>query len=303
MNKCNEETFKLIAAAAAANAIPAKAQPAPDAPSGFNSLHQTYEEFCATPENDRVFYALVDGKIVETKLDDASWTPTEWGKPPELPGGSWDGVPMTAPISGLSGDGPYQANWDSLLGYDAPEWYRDAKFGIWAHWSPQCVPEDGDWYARNMYEEGSPNYVYQHAHYGHPSQFGYKDLCAQWTLLNWEPEALIQRYKNAGARLFIALANHHDGFDAWDSKHQPWNAVNHGPHRDVVGDMGRRRAQTGDCALASRCTRRATGGGSRLRTAPTRSGPLAGVPYDGELTKAEGQGQWWQGSIRRRSMA
>src|SRR6185437_16952005 len=68
-----------------------------------------------------------------------------------------------------------------------------------------------------------------------PSRFGYKDLCAQWTLLNWEPDELIARYKKAGARIFVALANHHDGFDAWNSKHQPWNSAAIGPHRDVVG--------------------------------------------------------------------
>jgi alpha-L-fucosidase len=90
---------KLIAAAAAARAIPAKGQAFLNAPAGFNTLHQTYEEFCATPESERIFYALVDGKIVETKLDNANWTPTAWGEPPELPGGSWDGVPMQAPIS------------------------------------------------------------------------------------------------------------------------------------------------------------------------------------------------------------
>ena len=79
------EFCKLVAAAAAANAISAKAQTGAAAPKGFNTLHQTYEEFCATPEKDRVFYALVDGKIVETKLDDASWTPTDWGEPPSCP--------------------------------------------------------------------------------------------------------------------------------------------------------------------------------------------------------------------------
>ena len=86
---------KLMAAAAAARAIRVKAQAGLSAPAGFNTLHQTYEEFCATPEKDRVFYALVDGKIVEKKLNDADWSPTAWGEPHELPGGSWDGVPMT----------------------------------------------------------------------------------------------------------------------------------------------------------------------------------------------------------------
>ncbi len=185
---------------------------------------------------------------------------------------------MVSPIPNLAGDGPYKPTWDSLLQYDAPEWYRDAKFGIWAHWSPQCVPEDGDWYARNMYIEGQKQYKYQLQHYGPQSRFGYKDLCAQWTLLNWEPEELIARYKKAGARLFVALANHHDGFDAWNSKHQPWNAVNLGPHRDVIGTWAKAARDRRICASASPCIRRATGGGSSPRTARTRRVRLPACP-------------------------
>jgi alpha-L-fucosidase len=286
------EFCKLIAATAAARAISARGQSAADVPAGFNKLHQTYEEFCATTEKNRVFYAFVDGKIVETKLSDAAWAPTEWGEPPELPGGSWDGVPMQAPVDGLCGEGPYEANWNSLLRYEAPEWYRDAKFGIWAHWSPQCVPEFGDWYARKMYIEGAPDYKFQISHYGHPSEFGYKDLTAQWTLLNWEPEAMIQRYKDAGARLFIALANHHDGFDAWDSKYQPWNAKNHGPHRDVVGEWAAAARREG---LRFGVTVHQARNWWWFQTSHNadKSGPLAGVPYDGRMTKVEGKGQWW----------
>ena len=93
--------------------------------------------------------------------------------------GTWDGVPLQSPaIPDLTGDGPFEADWQSLHAYEAPEWYRDAKFGIWAHWSPQCVPEDSDWYARNMYIQGERQYKNQLQHYGHPSKFGYKDLCA-----------------------------------------------------------------------------------------------------------------------------
>ncbi len=285
---------KLITAAAAAQGIPAMSQTGASAPAGFNTLHQTYEEFCATPERDRIFYALVDGRFVETRLSDTDWAATGWGEPPELPGGSWDGVPMQAPVRGLNGDGPYQPTWDSLLQYDAPEWYRDAKFGIWAHWSPQCVPEAGDWYARTMYIEDSPDYRYQNSHYGHPSKFGYKDLCAQWTLLNWEPEALIQRYKDAGARLFIALANHHDGFDTWDSKHQPWNAVNHGPHRNVVGEWAAAARRHG-MRFGVTVHQARNWWWFQTSHGADKTGPLAGVPYDGRLTNAQGKGQWWDG--------
>ncbi len=218
-----------------------------DAPAGFGQVTQTYAEFCATPAAERVFYALDGARIVQMKLDEKEWKPTGWGEPPELPvpGGSWDGVPMESPLPNLSGEGPFRPTWESLLNYEAPEWYRDAKFGIWAHWSPQCVPEAGDWYARNMYIDDQRQYRYQLDHYGPQSRFGYKDLCAQWTLLNWQPEELIARYKKAGARIFITLANHHDGLDTWNSKHHPWNAVNVGPHRDVVGTWAKAARDAG----------------------------------------------------------
>jgi alpha-L-fucosidase len=106
---------------------------------------------------------------------------------------------------------------------------------MWAHWSPQCVPEQGDWYARNMYIQGTGQYESHVKTYGHPSQFGYKDICHLWKAEKWDPEALIKLYKSAGAQYFVALAAHHDNFDCWNSKHQPWNCVNIGPKRDIVG--------------------------------------------------------------------
>jgi alpha-L-fucosidase len=289
---------KMIAASAGATAISSAGRVAEalqsSSANGFDGILQDYAEFCATPSNQRVFHALQNAEIVKEKLDEQTWQPTAWGEPPNLPGGSWDGVPSVSPIAGLNGDGPYKPTWDSLLQYEAPEWYRDAKFGIWAHWSPQCVPEAGDWYARNMYMEGSDQFKYQLAHYGHPSAFGYKDLCSQWTLLNWEPDELIQRYKRAGARLFIALANHHDGFDAWNSRHHPWNAQNIGPHRDVVGIWAEAARKQG---LRFGVTVHQARNWWWFQTShgADKAGPLAGTPYDGNLTAADGKGQWWQG--------
>ena len=290
------EFCKLVAAAIAAGTIPAMGRESSSSPSGFNQYKEDYAAFCAKSPGERVFYTVENGKIVETKLDEVAWRPSEWGKPPELPvpGGSWDGVPMNSPIPGLAGEGPYKPAWDSLLQYDAPQWYQDAKFGIWAHWSPQCVPEAGDWYARTMYEEGQGDYKYQLEHYGPQSRFGYKDLCAQWTLLNWEPDELISRYKKAGARLFISLANHHDGFDAWDSKHQPWNAAAIGPHRDVVGLWAASARKQG---LRFGVTVHEARNWWWFQTshAADKSGPYAGVPYDGKMTASDGKEQWWQG--------
>ena len=154
--------FRIVAGTAAAAALPGMARRAlaGGVASAFDRLTRSYARFCATPQMQREFYALHGASITPERLRESSWRPTEWGHPPELPvpGGSWDGVPMAPPLADLAGEGPFQPTWDSLLQYQCPEWYRDAKFGIWNHWSPQCVPEDGDWYARNMYIQGAPTY-------------------------------------------------------------------------------------------------------------------------------------------------
>jgi alpha-L-fucosidase len=272
------------------------AVPAQDVAKRFDYDTEDYAQFCATPADKRVFYTLRNGRIVSEKLNNQGWKPTVWGESPALPlpGGSHDGVPMNSPIPGLAGEGPYKPAWDSLLQYECPEWYRDAKFGIWNHWSPQCVPEDGDWYARNMYIEGSGQNKFQVAHYGPPSQFGYKDLCAQWTLLNWQPSELMDLYVKAGARYFVALANHHDGFDTWNSKHHPWNAANLGPHTDVIGtwaaEARKRNLHFGVTVHQAR-----NWWWFQTSHGADTSGPLAGHPYDGCLTLADGRDQWWQG--------
>ena len=123
----------------------------------------------------------------------------------------------------------------SLSTYTAPDWFRDAKFGIWSHWGPQSVPRAGDWYARNMYIYGTPQYEHHLKHYGHPSKAGYKDIIPLWKAEKFDPEALMALYKQAGARYFVSMGVHHDNFDLWDSKHHRWNAVKMGPKRDIVG--------------------------------------------------------------------
>ena len=292
--------FKLLGMAAASRALHLKAQTGVQAQSAvfseFNTYSEDYAKFCTTPPDQRQFFAFENGQFLKESLEEKSWKATAWGEPPVLPvnGGSWDGVPMESPIPNLGGEGPFKPTWDSLLQYEAPEWYRDAKFGIWAHWSPQCVPEAGDWYARNMYMEGSDQYKYHLEHYGQPTKFGYKDLCPQWTLLNWEPEALIERYKKAGAKLFIALANHHDGFDAWNSKHHPWNSANIGPHQDVVGAWAAASRKHG---LRFGVTVHQARNWWWFQTAhgAEQKGSFPGRPYDGALTMADGKGQWWEG--------
>jgi alpha-L-fucosidase len=190
--------------------------------------------------------------------------------------------------------GPFQPSWDSLKQFKTPEWFRDAKFGIWAHWTAQCVPEQGDWYARSMYIQGSHDYEYQVAHYGHPSKFGFKDIDHIWHAEHWDPEKLIALYKKAGAQYFVALANHHDNFDCFDSKYQPWNSVNIGPKKDIVGLWAKAARAAG---LKFGVTEHAARTWTWFEVAQgsDKTGPLAGIPYDGTMTPADGKGLWWQG--------
>jgi alpha-L-fucosidase len=289
---------KLLGTTAAVSGVRGWPQSSPtrDLDSAFNHYTQSYAEFCALPARERKFYKVSGKNIVADTLDDATWKATEWGEPPALPiaGPSWDGVPMESPIPNLAGVGPYKPTWDSLQQYEAPEWYQDAKFGIWAHWSPQCVPEASDWYARNMYIEGQDQYKFHLEHYGPQSRFGYKDLCAQWTLLNWEPEALMQRYKKAGARIFFALANHHDSFDTWNSHHQPWNASAIGPHRDVIGTWAA-EAKKQNMRFGVTVHQARNWWWFQPSHGADKTGALAGVPYDAQTLASEGQHQWWQG--------
>ncbi len=288
--------FCKVLGAATTLAATTKSWPKPLAAGTQAAQGSDYAQFCSLPESDRVFSIVSGDRIVSEKLAPATWKPNTYDAPAKLPGipDSWDGVSMKAPTTGFEGSGPYEANWNSLMQYEAPEWYRDAKFGIWAHWSPQCVPEKGDWYARNMYIEGSEQYRYHLERYGHPSRFGYKDLCPQWTLLNWQPGELIDRYQKAGARFLFALANHHDGFDCWDSKHHPWNAQRIGPHRDVVGTWAKAARERG-LRFGVTVHQARNWWWFEPSHGADKQGLLAGVPYDGRLSLRQDQNEWWQG--------
>jgi len=129
----------------------------------------------------------------------------------------------------------FQPTFESLKQYKCPNWFRDAKFGIWSHWGPQSVPMYGDWYARNMYRQGDPQYLYHLRHYGHPSEFGYKDICKLWKAENFNPDELMARYKKAGARYFVTQAMHHDHFFNYATKLNRFNSVEVGPMKDICG--------------------------------------------------------------------
>ncbi len=188
-----------------------------------------------------------------------------------------DAAPTTPlPIA----DGPYKPTMESLKQYKCPDWFRDAKFGIWAHWGPQAVPMDGDWYARGMYEQGNKHYKYHLEHYGHPSKFGYKDIIPLWKAEKWDPDRLMQLYKKAGAKYFVSMGSHHDDFFLWNSKLHKWNAVNMGPKRDVVGDWQKAATKYGlKFGVSEHLGASFTWFQSSHRA--DKTGPLAGVPYDG----------------------
>jgi len=193
--------------------------------------------------------------------------------------------------------GLFKPLWKSLVqNYKCPEWFQDAKFGIWAHWSAQCQPECGDWYARQMYLHVNKGDQYDDhlQNYGHPSEYGFKDIDNAWHAENWDPDKLMALYKAAGAKYFVALANHHDNFDCYDSTYQEWNSVHIGPHRDIIGGWQK-------AALAAGLRFGVSNHSSRswywFQTAYgyDPEGQKAGVRYDGWMTKADGKGKWWEG--------
>ena len=178
--------------------------------------------------------------------------------------------------------GPFNSTAESLEQYRCPEWFRDAKFGIWAHWGPQSVPRQGDWYARKMYIEGEHDYKHHLETYGHPSEHGYKDIIPLWKAEKWDPEALMALYAKAGAKYFVSMGVHHDNFDLWDSKHHEWNAVKMGPKRNVVAEWKKAALKQGMRFGVSEHL-----GASYAWFTPSHSsdkkGPLAGVPYDAQI--------------------
>lgn len=193
----------------------------------------------------------------------------------------------------------YEPTWESLNQYEVPEWFLDAKFGIFMHWGPQSLGIEHDgWYARHLYmQEGAAwgdDYNKHVKNYGHPSEFGYKDLIPLWKAENWEPDSLVAFYKKVGVKYIVPVAVHHDNFDTYNSTYQPWNSVNMGPKRDVVGEWAEAARKQGlKFGVSSHNDR--TWYWLHPAKGSDRSGPLKGVRYDGWLTKEDGRGKWWEG--------
>ena len=176
--------------------------------------------------------------------------------------------------------GPFDRSWQSLNQWECPAWFQDAKLGIWMHWGPQAVPMEGDWYAWGMYIQGNNAYTHHLKHYGHPSEFGYKDIINLFNPTEMDFEERIKMYKDAGAKYVFMLAVHHDNYDLWDSKYHSWDAVDKMPHRDLVGEFTQAARKHGmRYGLSAHIDK-----GLAWMQGSHKSdekGPMKGVPYDG----------------------
>lgn len=212
-----------------------------------------------------------------------------------VPLGNWESFPelkLDIPIA----EGPFKPTWESIeANYPGtPEWLREAKFGIWVHFGPQSAGESGDWYARKLYTENSHPYKNHLKRYGHPSEVGYKEVLRDWNPSKLDPTALTKLYHEAGARFLLIQGVHHDNYDLWNSRYQPWNSVNIGPKRDILDEW------------AKACRKEKMRFGVTFHHEYTwwwwqtafgcdTTGVKKGIPYDGNLTLADGKGKWWEG--------
>jgi alpha-L-fucosidase len=169
---------------------------------------------------------------------------------------------------------------ESLQNYKCAEWFRDAKFGIYLHWGVYSVPARAEWYARQMYIEGDSVYKHHVETYGHPSKFGYKDFIPMWKAERFDPDRLVALFKRAGAKYFTPCAVHHDNFDLWNSKYHEWNSVNMGPKKDITG-MWRDAALKHGLRFGVTTHLARSYSWFQVNKGADKSGPYAGVPYDG----------------------
>ena len=201
-------------------------------------------------------------------------------------------VKLDLPIA----SGPYEPTWNSIeANYPGtPAWLRDSKFGIWVHFGPQAAGESGDWYARKLYVEGTSAYENHLKKYGHPSEVGYKEVLRDWNPAKFSPKALVDIYKDAGARFLIIQGVHHDQFDMWDSKYQAWNSTRLGPKRDFLGEWEKASREAGT-RFGITFHHEYSWWWWQTAFQSDTQGDKAGIPYDGNLTLEDGKGKWWEG--------
>lgn len=194
-------------------------------------------------------------------------------------------------------------SWEELRErFTCPKWFEEARFGIWLHWGAQSQPaQGGGWYARHMYMPDVKNetwgknaYPYHCQTYGHPSEKGFKDVIHAWKAEKLNADSLMMYFKKLGAKYFLIMANHHDHFDNFNSTYHPWNSVNVGPKRDIVAEFEK-------AAKKQELPFGVTSHDDRFMDwwlpafGHDETGPYANIPYDGNMTKKDGIGKWWEG--------
>lgn len=150
----------------------------------------------------------------------------------------YDMKPYLKTIDEVIARGPFDATWESLTQFEPPKWYRNAKFGIFIHWGVYSVPAyDSEWYPRNMYIQGSKAYEHHIKTYGPQKDFGYKDFIPMFKAEKFDAKKWVELFAEAGAKYVVPVAEHHDGFQMYDSEISEWNAAKMGPCRDVVQEI------------------------------------------------------------------
>ncbi|WP_276089642.1 alpha-L-fucosidase [Pedobacter sp. JY14-1] len=205
---------------------------------------------------------------------------------------SFDELKLDIPVA----EGPFKPTWSSIeMNYPGePEWLRDSKFGIWVHFGPQASGESGDWYARYLYNPRKQAYANHQKTWGHPSESGYKEVLRDWNPSKLDPKELARIYHDAGARFLLIQGVHHDNFDLWDSRYQPWNSVNIGPRRDLIGEWAK-ACRENNLFFGVTFHHEYTWWWWQTAFGSDHQGARKGVPYDGNLTAKDGKGKWWEG--------
>ena len=206
------------------------------------------------------------------------------------------GVDSVARLDFPIADGPFDPTWESIAAHHpgTPEWFREAKFGVWIHWGPQAAGRSNDWYAKHLYLEDHPAAGNHRKNFGHPSEFGYKDVLNQWRTPEFDAQRYMRMFHDAGFRYAVIMGVHHDNFDLWDSKHQPWNSVNVGPKQDLLGAWAKAAREVG-IRYGVSFHHEYTWWWWQPAFGSDAKGAKKGVPYDGALTAADGKGKWWDG--------
>ncbi len=156
-----------------------------------------------------------------------------------------------AEIDRVNREGKYHPDWDSLAKHPVPAWYKEKRLGIFLHWGVFSVPAYHDWYARNMYIKDSEEYKWHLEHYGDPKEFGFKDFIPDFKMDKFDPQLWAKLFREAGADYIVPVAEHHDGFQNYESELSHWNAKEMGPHRDITGDLLREAERVGMTVGAS----------------------------------------------------